>query len=265
MIQSYYADERRHAARVIVWSPVRRIRLTVEYDGTDFHGWQIQPAVRTVQGELARAALRMTGEDVGLRGASRTDAGVHALGQVAHLTTSSAIPAHRFAAGLTALTGDDLAVVESVEAAPDFSARHDARGKTYRYLVWNRRHASPLRRRTSWHLSSPLDVRAMRLGAEHLVGEHDFAAFRASSDDAPTTVRRVTGLEITAGGGEITFTVEGTAFLQHMVRIMVGTLVRVGQGKLEPAEVGRIRDSLDRRRAGMTAPAHGLCLVAVHY
>lgn len=244
---------------------VRRIRLLVEYDGTDFHGWQVQPRVRTVQGELQRAAFEMTGEATNIRGASRTDTGVHALGQVAHFDTSCGIDASRFAAGLTALTGDDVAVVRSDEVAPGFSARHDARGKVYRYLIWNRRSPSPFRRRTSWHLRKPLDVEAMRLGAAHLVGEHDFAAFRAASCDAPTTVRTITRLEIEMREGLVEVTVAGTAFLQHMVRIMVGTLVTVGMGKASADDIIRVRESRNRQEAGQTAPPHGLCLVNVHF
>ncbi len=244
---------------------MRRIRLLVEYDGTDFHGWQIQPNVRTVQGELQIAAREMTGEATVVRGASRTDAGVHARGQVAHFDTSSAIEAHRFANGLTALTGRDVAVLESSEASQDFSARHDARGKTYIYRIWNGKAPSPLLRRSSWHVRKELDFEAMRAGAAHLRGERDFAAFRSASCDAPTTVRHIRVLDVTNREGSVELTVEGTAFLQHMVRIIVGTLVRVGKEKLEADDVARIRDSLDRRLAGETAPPHGLCLRTVHY
>lgn len=245
---------------------MRHLRFLIEYDGTAFHGWQVQPAVRTVQGELEGAAREMTGEIIRVRGASRTDAGVHALGQVGHFHTESTINADQFAKGLTALTGDDVAVREVVEVPEAFSARHDARGKTYRYLLWNHRTPSPLKRRTSWHLRGELDLEAIARAAEHLVGRQDFAAFRAASCDQPTTVREMKWVEAKRRPDDlIEFVVEGTAFLQHMVRIMVGTLVQVGQGKLEPDEVARIRDSLDRRRAGQTAPAKGLCLVAVHY
>lgn len=245
---------------------MRHIRLIVEYDGTDFHGWQIQKKDRTVQGELQAAACQMTGEAITLRGASRTDAGVHALGQVAHFTTESPIATPQFAKGLTALTGPDIAVRESTEAALDFSARHHARGKTYRYSIWNARAPSPLQRRTSWHVRGALDLGAMQRGAEHLVGRHDFAAFRAAACDQPTTVREMTKVEIAGEGrGLVTVTVEGTAFLQHMVRIMVGTLVEVGLGKRSAEDVAEARDSLDRSRTGQTAPAHGLCLIAVHY
>jgi tRNA pseudouridine38-40 synthase len=245
---------------------VRHIRLDVEYDGTDFHGWQIQSQLRTVQGDLQQAARTMTGEPVVLRGASRTDAGVHALGQVAHFRTESTIATGQFARGLTALTGPDVAVRRSREVGLDFSARHDARGKTYRYRLWNGPLPSPLQRRTSWHVRGPLDLDRLRAGTQHLVGRHDFAAFRAAACDQPTTVRELTRIEVEGSPqGTIDITIEGTAFLQHMVRIIVGTLVQVGRGRLEPEDMARIRDSLDRRLAGQTAPAQGLCLVTVHF
>jgi len=245
---------------------VRNVRLLVEYDGTDFHGWQVQPQVRTVQGELQDALRTMTGESASVKGASRTDAGVHALGQVAHFMTSSRIATEQFAKGLTALTGPDVAVVASEEVSESFSARRNARGKIYRYALWNGRAPSPIRRRTSWHVRGALDLSAIRTAAGHLVGRHDFAAFRAASCDQPTTIREILGLEVSGATGDLVeVTIEGTAFLQHMVRIMVGTLVEVGLGRRPPEEVAAIRESLDRRRAGQTGPAHGLCLVKVHY
>jgi tRNA pseudouridine38-40 synthase len=245
---------------------MRVIRLLVEYDGTDFHGWQIQPTARTVQGELEDAVRRMTGTAVAVRGASRTDAGVHAEGQVASLAVDSAIETRQFARGLTALTAPDVVVRESTEAPPGFSARHDARGKTYRYSIWNGPAPSPLRRRTAWHVRRPLDLDAMRDAARHLVGRHDFAAFRAAACEQETTVRELRAVDVAGWpGGDVTVTVEGTAFLQHMVRIMVGTLAEVGLGAATPDDVARVRDSLDRTQAGRTAPPQGLCLVRVHY
>jgi tRNA pseudouridine38-40 synthase len=245
---------------------VRHICLLVEYDGTNFHGWQIQPRDRTAQGELQAAVRHMTGEQVRLLGASRTDSGVHAFGQVAHFKTESTIELHQFARGLTTLTGRDLAIREVTEVSAKFSARYDALGKTYRYNLWNSQAPSPMRRRFSWHVRGELDIDAMNRGAAHLIGRHDFAAYRTASCDQPTTVREMTKLAIERDEeGLVSFTVEGTAFLQHMVRIMVGTLVKVGLRRLEPDDIATIRDSLDRTRAGQTAPPQGLCLVAVHY
>lgn len=245
---------------------MRKIRLVVEYDGTEFHGWQVQPQVRTVQGDLETALKSMTSEASGIQGASRTDARVHACGQVAHFTTSSSITPEQFAKGMTSRTGYDVAIVAADEVSEDYSARFDAKGKTYRYLVWNRPPPSPLRRHRSWHVRKELDVEAMVSASKHLVGRHDFAAFRASTCDQPTTVREIRLLEISRDReGLIEVTVVGTAFLQHMVRIMVGTLVEVGRGKLTPDDIERIRLSLDRTQAGRTAPPQGLCLVQVHY
>lgn len=244
---------------------MRCIRLTVEYDGTDFHGWQVQSTLRTVQGELESAVEAMTGSRPRVRGASRTDAGVHAVGQVASFETESAIPARQFAMGLTALTGPDLAVARSEEAPLGWNPRYEAKGKTYRYLVLNRAHPAPLERRRSWHVASRLDVDAMNEGARHLLGLHDFAAFRASACDASTTVREMRRLDVRRAEGDLVeLTFEATAFLQHMVRILVGTLVQVGRGRMAPDEVERILESCDRAQAGPTAPAQGLCLLAVH-
>ncbi len=251
---------------VVSSRPVQFIRLRIEYDGTDFHGWQIQPSDRTVQGELQLALQKMTGVATVIRGASRTDAGVHAEGQVAHFETNSNIRPEQFAKGMTAHSGWDVAVVESSLTDADFSARYDARGKIYRYSIWNGKAPSPIRRRTSWHIRGDLDLDAMRDGAAHLVGRRDFAAFRAAGCDQPTTIREMQRVEIIGERHEIIeIIVEGTAFLQHMVRIMVGTLIEVGLGRIDADEVARIRDSLDRKNAARTAPPQGLCLMQVQY
>jgi len=245
---------------------VRNIRLVVEYDGTDFHGWQIQPRDRTVQGELETAVEKMTGTRQVVRGASRTDAGVHAAGQVATFETDSTIPTAQFAPGLTTLSGYDVVVLEAEEVPLGWNPRSETDGKTYTYQVLNRLNPSPIHRRTSWHVAQELDLEAMRAGTEALVGKHDFAAFRSSSCTAPTTVRQMRAIEVVRREDELVeLRFKATAFLQHMVRILVGTLVEVGKGRLAPDEVARIRDSLDRAEAGQTAPAHGLCLLAVHF
>ena len=245
--------------------PRRNLRLIVEYDGTDFAGWQRQDGQRTVQGCLEAAVQTMTGEASLVRGAGRTDAGVHALGQVANFTTVAKIPTGGFLRGLNAELPPDIAVLELSDVPATFDARYAARGKLYRYQIWNHLVRAPLHRRTSWHCRAPLDLHAMREAATVFVGEHDFRAFRAADCERKTTVRIVRQMELRSQGPLITCDVEGTAFLKNMVRILVGTLVAVGRGKLTRADLLRIQASGDRTQAGMTAPAAGLSLIHVIY
>jgi tRNA pseudouridine38-40 synthase len=243
----------------------RNLRLLVEYDGTDFAGWQRQDGQRTVQGCLEEAVQVMTGVATFVRGAGRTDAGVHALGQVANFRTDARIPAPGFLRGLNSQLPPDVAVLELAEAPDAFDARWAARGKLYRYQIWNHPVRSPSRARTSWHFRAPLDLHAMRTAAARLQGEHDFAAFRASDCERRTTVRLLRRLDLDRRGALITVEVDGTAFLKHMVRILVGTLVAVGRGQLTADDVDRILAARDRTRAGVTAPSRGLTLVRVDY
>lgn len=245
----------------------RNLKLTIEYDGTDYAGWQRQPAPqRTIQQQIEDALERMTGAFACVRGAGRTDAGVHARGQVASFRTDSAIPLRGFQRGLTALLPRDIAVVEAAEVDDAFDARRAARGKHYAYRVWNRVMRSPLEARTSWHVHRPLDLEAMRAAAALLLGEHDFSAFRASDCDRKNPVRTVRRLDVTASRPHlVTLDIEATAFLKHMVRVISGTLVEVGLGALPAAEVAAILAGGDRDRAGRTAPAHGLTLERVFY
>jgi tRNA pseudouridine38-40 synthase len=243
----------------------RTLRLVVEYDGTDFAGWQRQAGQRTVQGCLEAAVEAMTGVATFVRGAGRTDAGVHALGQVASFRTDARIPTDGFLRGLNSHLPPDVAVQELTEAPADFDARLSARGKLYRYQIWNHPIRSPRAARTSWHCRAPLDLAAMRAAAQLLVGEHDFAGFRSSDCDRLTTVRRLRRVEVEREGSLLTCEVEGTAFLRNMVRILVGTLVAVGWHDLHPDDVARILQHRDRTKAGQTAPARGLTLVRVDY
>jgi tRNA pseudouridine38-40 synthase len=243
----------------------RRLRLTVEYDGTDFAGWQRQANGATIQQELERAIARMTGVVTAVRGAGRTDAGVHALGQVAHFDTDSTIPLIGFRRGLNALLPRAIAVVALDEAAADFDARFSARGKLYRYEIWNADSRSPLRDRFVWHLRQPLDRARMRQAAASLVGRHDFLAFRAADCERATTVRTVTRLDVLDEGARIAIEIEANAFLKNMVRIVTGTLVAVGRGRISPERVAEILAARDRQHAGPTAPPQGLVLVHVDY
>jgi tRNA pseudouridine38-40 synthase len=245
--------------------PARTLRLVVEYDGTDFSGWQRQLDQRTVQACLEEALQAMTGQALRVTGAGRTDAGVHAEGQVASVRVCSRIPTGGFLRGLNTHLPLDMAVREVSDADPGFDARRSARGKTYRYQIWNHLTRSPLQGRASWHYRAPLDVHTMREAAAAFVGEHDFRAFRASDCDRKNTVRLIRAFEVERRGALIRCEVEGTAFLKNMVRIMVGTLVQAGRGELDAAGVRRLLAAGDRTQSGVTAPAHGLTLVRVTY
>ena len=245
--------------------PPRVLRAVVSYDGTDFHGWQRQPGQRTVQGCLEDAIHELLGERVVVRGAGRTDSGVHADGQVASLALASRIPPHGLLRGLNSLLPADVALVDVVEAAPGFDARFSARGKVYRYTVWNHMVRSPRHARNTWHVRRTLDMAAIRDAAAALVGEHDFRAFRAADCERLTTRRILRSFEVDRQGAVLTFDVEATAFLKNMVRILVGTLVDVGRGVIGPDAVARMLQTGDRKAGGMTAPPQGLTLLRVLY
>jgi tRNA pseudouridine38-40 synthase len=218
-----------------------------------------------VQACLEEALATMVGAPARVTGAGRTDAGVHAEGQVATVKVPVAIPAGGFLRGLNALLPADIAVRELVDVPESFDARHSARGKIYRYLIWNHLTRSPHRARWSWHHRAPLDTHALREAAEVLVGQHDFRAFRASDCQRRTTVRVIRSFSVVRDGALVTCEVEGTAFLKNMVRIMVGTLVAAGRHELDAEGIRALLASGDRTAAGVTAPAHGLTLVRVIY
>lgn len=244
---------------------MRRIHLIVEYDGTAYAGWQRQANAMTVQEKLERAILKLTGEEICVSGASRTDAGVHALGQSAHFDTESRIPADKFSFALNTMLPPDIRVTRSEEVPPEFHARFSTRGKRYRYLFHAAPHAGALTRNTHAHVIYPLDVERMQAEAQDLVGTHDFAAFAASGSVVKDTVRTIYRAEVTSEGSEIRLIVEGSGFLYNMVRIIAGTLIGVGSGKLEPGAFRRAVASGDRLDLGITAPAHGLTLMEVFY
>lgn len=244
---------------------MRRIHLIVEYDGTAYAGWQRQANAMTVQEKLERAILKLTGEELCVSGASRTDAGVHALGQSAHFDTESRIPADKFSFALNTLLPPDIRVTRSEEVPLEFHARFSTRGKRYRYLFHAAPHAGALTRNTHAHVIYPLDVEKMQAEAQDLVGTHDFAAFAASGSVVKDTVRTIYRAEVTSSGSEICLIVEGSGFLYNMVRIIAGTLIGVGSGKLEPGAFRRAIASGDRLDLGITAPAHGLTLMEVFY
>jgi tRNA pseudouridine38-40 synthase len=245
---------------------MRQIMLVIEYDGTSLCGWQRQPNGPTVQQHIEEALARLLQHGVRITGASRTDAGVHARGQVASFHTERAIELHGIRRGLNSMLPDSIAIRAVTEVAPDFHPRFSATGKHYRYLIYRAADRSPRWRERAWHHPVELVVEPMRAAAASLVGEHDFAAFRAVGCTAKTTVRLIRSIDVTEAPDDLLVVdVRGNAFLRNMVRILVGTMTEVGRGYRESAQVAEILASRDRTLAGMTAPAHGLELIAVHY
>jgi tRNA pseudouridine38-40 synthase len=239
-------------------------RLIIEYDGSDFHGWQVQTGARTVQATLEEALARLLGHPARAAAAGRTDAGVHASGQVVCFRSERELPLATVRRALNALTPYDL-VVRAVDAVPDdFDARRAARRRRYAYRIWNRPEASPFWRRYAWHIPWALDLEAMRRGAAQIVGEHDFSSFRASGCDALHPVRRVLRSELERRDNLVVYSIEATAFLRHMVRNIIGTLVEIGSGR-RSADVAALLAARDRTLAAATAPAHGLCLEEIRY
>ncbi len=243
----------------------RNLRIRLAYDGADFHGWQIQPAVRTVQGEICAALARVLGEPVRVAGASRTDAGVHALEQVANVHTTSPIRCDDLARALNALTGQDLVVLAVDEVRSDFHARFSAAGKRYRYRIRNEALREPWTRAYAWHVARPLDVAGMQREASVLVGSHDFSSFQATGSEVASAVREVRSIDVGRSGAETCIVIVADGFLRHMVRNIVGTLVAVGLGHRPVGSTAIALSARDRATAGPTAPAHGLWLEQVFY
>jgi len=241
----------------------RTFRLLVEYDGTDFCGWQIQPAGRTIQGELERALSIILREPVRLIGSGRTDAGTHALGQVAHFRTTTRLPSERLCRALNGLLPTDIAIHDVREAAAEFHARYSARRKRYRYRI--HRGKAALTRRFVWCLHQSLDLEAMDAAASALLGRHAFGAFCKQDPVPANPVCTVYDIQLVARGREVILEIEADRFLRHMVRIIMGTLVEVGTHSRPADDIARLLDEGDRRAAGRTAPACGLCLLWVEY
>ena len=244
---------------------MHNLKLTIEYDGTAYHGWQVQPGLPTIQGILQDTAKRISGEEVHITGAGRTDAGVHAQGQVANFRTGKELAPDRWQLAFNSLLPPDI-VVRRVETAPEgFDARRSAEQKTYRYAILNASHPSALDRHWLLHVPDPLELASMAEAAAYLLGEHDFSAFRAADGDSPNRVRRVYHACFLTEGNRLEFVITGDGFLKHMIRIVVGTLLDVGRGRLAPGRFREILQSKDRQLAGKTAPARGLCLMQVTY
>ncbi|HOX36783.1 MAG TPA: tRNA pseudouridine(38-40) synthase TruA [Candidatus Brocadiia bacterium] len=243
----------------------RNIKIVIEYDGTNYAGWQRQPDAATIQQSIEDAILSVTGAHSDVIGAGRTDAGVHAVGQVANFLTESGIPPASFREALNANLPSDIAVLSAEDTDHAFHARFSATGKLYRYSIINRRPRSPMSRFHAWHVPLSLDAGAMRDAAQCLAGTHDFAAFQAVGRPVKSSVRNVRQAEVEADGDMIVFSIAANGFLYRMVRNIVGTLVLVGHGKLDLQDFKKVFESLDRKKAGMTAPPQGLCLVSVSY
>ena len=241
------------------------IKAVVEYDGTGYSGFQRQSSLPTIQGELEAALGKLLEERTKITAAGRTDAGVHALGQVVNFRTARAMPAERIPAAVNRLLPRQIVVKSAQRVADDFDARRLAKARRYQYTIVNRDEPSALVGRFAYHTGDRLDVAAMRRAAQWLVGEHDFAAFQAAGSPSSTTVRRVTALRVGRLGDIVVVAIEADAFLYQMARIMVAALLAVGRGELAPVEVRRIRDARDRKRIGSPAPPYGLCLVRVMY
>lgn len=249
---------------------MRNIKLTLAYDGTDYYGWAIQPDRPTIQGTVVDVLEKITQERIRLHGCGRTDAGVHALEQVAHFKTRSAIPTENFQRALNSLLPPTIRIAEAREVPADFHARWHAEAKTYRYRILRAAVCPPFVWRYVYHYPFPLDEAAMERALPQFVGEHDFTSFSswASEDDEEKKkVRTVVSaaLDGREAGGELVFAIRGRAFLRHMVRKIVGTLLEVGKGRLAESDIREIFAARDRARSGPTVPASGLCLVSVEY
>ena len=255
--------------QITVWSPkkpVRNIKLKVEYEGTNYLGWQRQPQGMTIQQALEEAIERITGVMPTVTGASRTDARVHARGQVANFKTESSLPLERLRGALNAVLPRDIVIREAAEATEDFNSRFSALSKLYHYTVWNDPIRPALERNSVWHVRHPLDAELMQQAANLLIGTRDFACFQSANAASETTARTVMRASWrTDSPGKLIFAIEADGFLYNMVRAIVGTLVGVGAGKVSIEQFRKILESADRRKAGRTAPPQGLCLMEVRY
>ncbi len=245
---------------------MRRIRIKLEYDGTGYAGWQLQKnGELTIQGELERALFRLCGENVRVHGAGRTDAGVHSLAQVAHFDLPGNIPIEKLPNAMNAHLPGDIMVYCADEVDENFDSRRHARGKIYRYRIRNTARQSVFDRRYTWLIKKTLDIEAMQNAAVHLVGEHDFSSFQGARCSAKHAVRYIYKLDVLQRGEEVVIETFATAYLKHMVRNIVGTLVQVGNGEMKPEDMQAILQTKDRSSAGPTAPSRGLIQVKIFY
>lgn len=244
---------------------MRNIKLIIEYDGTNYYGWQKQPHQATIQETLEDSIRKVTKEKIDIIGSGRTDKGVHARGQVANFFTDSKIPGEKFKDAINSALPEDIAINYSEEVDSSFHSRYSAQGKEYRYLIYNRREPSPLLRNLAYHVPQKLDYGSMQKAIGHIIGTHDFRAFMASGSSVKDTTRTIYNVHLDKNGELIEFRINGSGFLYNMVRIIAGTLVDIGTGKIDNSYLSEIILSKDRKNAGHTAPPHGLYLERVLY
>lgn len=244
---------------------MKRVRLIVAYDGTNYRGWQVQPNGITIEEVLNKHLSALLGEEIVVTGASRTDSGVHSMGNVAIFDTNTRMPAEKISFALNQRLPEDIVVQESKEVPSDWHPRYQVSRKTYEYRILNRTFRQPMRRLDTYFYHYPLDVEKMQKAASYLIGEHDFKSFCAVGAQVKTTVRTIYTCDVIKENDIITIRVTGNGFLYNMVRIIAGTLIRVGGGDMEPERMPEILDALDRNAAGPTAPAHGLTMIGIEY
>lgn len=244
---------------------MRNIKLTIEYDGKEFHGWQKQPNKLNIQGTIEKAIEEITGEKIELIGSGRTDAGVHALGQVANFKTNSTLPIEKVPIAINSKIKKAIVIQKAEEVEEDFHSRYCCKQKTYRYIINNSEYGTALYRNLEYSFPSFLKIEKMQEAAKQFQGEHDFKAFKASGTSSKNSVRTIYEAKVEKKADRIYFTFTGNGFLYNMVRIMAGTLLEVGLGKIQPEQIKQILESKDRKQAGRTLPAQGLYLVKVEY
>lgn len=244
---------------------MRNIKLLIEYDGKDFNGWQKQPNKLNIQGEIEEAIKFVTGEVVDLTSSGRTDAGVHALGQVANFKTNSNIPIEKIPYAINSKLKQSIRILDAEEVDERFHSRYNCKQKTYRYIINNSKQGTAIYRKLEYHVSNDLNIEDMKKASKYFIGEHDFKAFKASGTSSKSSVRTIYDIKIEKKEAKIVMEFTGNGFLYNMVRILAGTLVDVGIGNIEPEEIPNIIESKDREKAGKTLPPYGLYLVKVNY
>lgn len=244
---------------------MRNIKLTIEYDGKKFGGWQKQPNKLNIQGEIEKAIEEITGEKIDLNASGRTDAGVHSLGQVANFKTNSKIEIEKIPIAINSKLKQSIRIIKAEEVEENFHARYSCKGKKYRYIINNSKYGSAIYRDLEYHMPIKLNVEAMQKGIKYFEGEHDFKGFKASGTSSKSSVRTIYNAKVIQEGERIIIELEGNGFLYNMVRIISGTMVDVGLGKIKPEEIPEIIKSKERSRAGKTLPPQGLYLVEVYY